>query len=64
MDAPHSNDTLEAILKVAISWIGAMWGVLTLQNLVLVLTAVYTAINLYVVVRDRIIRRERERDRD
>lgn len=50
------DDTLPAMIKVLIAWTGAVWGAITLQHVVLLLTAVYTAIQLYVLVRDKIIR--------
>lgn len=43
--------------KVLVAWLGAAWGSLTMQDVVLALTAVYTLLQVYVLVRDRILRR-------
>jgi len=47
------------MLKVLIAWTGAVWGAITLQHVVLGLTAIYTAVQLYVLIRDKIIRDKR-----
>lgn len=59
MTNDHSNDAVPAMFKVLLAWAGAVWGSLTLQGLVLTLTAIYTAVQLYVLVRDKIIRDKR-----
>lgn len=48
-----------AMAKVSLAWIGALVGSITLQQIVLVLTAIYTAVQLYVLVRDKLIRKEK-----
>jgi len=47
-----------AMAKVAVAWMGALVGSITLQQVVLVLTAIYTAVQLYVLVRDKLIRKD------
>ncbi len=45
------HDTHMAWLKVAVAWIGAAVGGLTLSTIVLILTAGFTALQIYVLVR-------------
>ena len=46
-----------ALSKLALMWAGNWLGSITLQTIVLGLTGVYTGLQLYVLVRDRIWRR-------
>lgn len=50
------NDAAPAFFKVLIAWIGAIWGSVTMQEIVLFLTAVYTVIQIFILVRDKIVR--------
>lgn len=50
------DDTGPAFFKVLIAWLGTIWGSVGMQDVVLTLTAVYTVIQIYVLVRDKIVR--------
>ena len=52
----HDNEAAPAFLKVLIAWAGAIWGTVTMQEVVLFLTAVYTVIQIFILVRDKIVR--------
>lgn len=52
-----NNETALAVVKAAIMWIGALLGSMTLSKLVLFATLVYTGLQTYVLVRDKIVRR-------
>lgn len=54
------HDTNTATLKVLIAWLGYFFGGITLSGLVLTLTAIYTGLQIYILVRDKICRRPRE----
>lgn len=54
MNTDHS-DTSPALFKLLIAWTGALIGSITLQHIVLVLTGIYTAVQLYVLIRDKIM---------
>lgn len=57
----HDANSAGEVTKVAVAWAGALIGTITLQQIVLALTAVYTVLQIYVVVRDKVMRR-READ--
>lgn len=44
-----------AVLKMALAWLGYVIGSITLQQVVLALTGIYTALQIYLLIRDRII---------
>lgn len=48
------NDHDTAFWKVAIAWLGTVFGCVTLSGTVLTLTALFTALQIYVLVRDKI----------
>lgn len=52
----HDNEAAPAFFKVLIAWAGAIWGAVTMQEIVLFLTAVYTVIQIFILVRDKIVR--------
>lgn len=52
----HDNEAAPAFFKVLIAWAGAIWGTVTMQEVVLFLTAVYTVIQIFILVRDKIVR--------
>lgn len=47
----NDHDTNMIWLKVAIAWAGAVVGGLTLSTIVLGLTAVFTALQIYILIR-------------
>lgn len=49
MSAEH--DTTMAWTKVAVAWAGAAVGGLTLSTIVLGLTAIFTALQIYILIR-------------
>lgn len=55
-DAPHPE---MAILKMVLAWLGYVVGSITLQQVVLALTGLYTALQIYLLIRDRFIRKEK-----
>jgi len=44
-----------AVLKIMVAWLGYVVGSITLQQGVLFLTGLYTALQIYLLVRDRIV---------
>lgn len=54
------NDDLAAVLKTAGAWIGALIGSLTLSKAVLLATLVFTVLQTYILVRDKLFRRSRK----
>ncbi|MBU9608258.1 hypothetical protein LGN12_12945 [Burkholderia multivorans] len=62
------NDHLAQSFRVCIVWLGSLAGTLlarveaylTLSNVVLTATLIYTVLQIYVLVRDKIVRRRRE----
>lgn len=52
----HDSEAAPAFFKVLIAWAGAIWGAVTMQEIVLFLTAIYTLVQIYVLVRDKIVR--------
>lgn len=61
MDVDTSSHGPEmAVFKMAVAWLGYVIGSVTLQDIVLALTGLYTGLQIYLLVRDRIIRSKRE----
>lgn len=56
----NDQDLNVAFLKLAVIWVGTLFGGLTLSGLVLSLTAIYTCLQIYILVRDKICRRPPE----
>lgn len=54
-DTPTTHPEM-AVLKMALAWLGYVIGSITLQQVVLALTGLYTALQIYLLIRDRIIR--------
>ena len=52
------NETWVALAKGAIIWIGAVLGNITLSKLVLFATLVYTGLQIFVLVRDKIVKKK------
>ncbi|MGL4640965.1 MAG: hypothetical protein ACRCVX_14685 [Shewanella sp.] len=59
-----SMENRQIVAKVLTSWVGAVWGGITLNNIVLCATAVYTVLQIYLLVRDKICRKRRRRSTD
>ena len=53
------NDSAVAVIKMTVAWLLAAWGAITLQKLVLLATLVYTGLQIYVLVRDKVLRKEK-----
>lgn len=47
-------------LKVALAWFGTFFGALTLQHWVLTATLIYTLLQIYLLVRDKVLRKKGE----
>ena len=45
-----------ALFKILVAWLGYVVGSITLQQVVLALTGVYTLLQIFLLVRDKIIR--------
>jgi hypothetical protein len=58
----HDHDTRAAWLKMALAWVLTTIGNVTLQHVATGLAIIYTVLQIYVLVRDRILRRRAERD--
>lgn len=56
----NDQETAFGLAKAALAWIGAAVGSLTLSKLVLFATLVFTSLQTYVLVRDKIVRRKGE----
>ena len=59
MNSDH--DTSTAFAKIALAWVGAMFGSLTLSNIALIMTIIFTGLQIYKIVREIWMRRN---DRD
>ena len=59
------HDTMDLLnasaTKLALSWFGALYSYMTLERAAVVLTIIYTSFNLYVLLRDKVFRRENQR---
>jgi len=47
----NDHDTHTAIIKVMVAWIGTALGGISLSNLVLIATLIYTLLQIYLLVR-------------
>lgn len=52
------NETWVAVIKGAVIWAGAVLGNITLSKLVLFATLVYTGLQIFVLVRDKIVKKK------
>lgn len=52
------NETLVAVIKSAVMWIGALLGNMTLSKWVLFATLIYTVLQTYVLIRDKLSKRK------
>lgn len=50
----NDHDINTAFWKVTVAWLGTVFGGVTLSGTVLTLTALFTALQIYVLVRDKI----------
>lgn len=62
MNDQHEINT--AFMKVAAAWIGAMWGSVTGQGIVLTLAGVYSALQIYILFRDKLFIKDKPHDQD
>lgn len=53
-DTPTTHPEM-AVLRIMVAWLGYVVGSITLQQVVLFLTGLYTALQIYLLVRDRIV---------
>lgn len=53
------DDWTDAFLKVALAWAAVAYGWFTLQHIATAAAIVYTLLQIYVLVRDKIVRKER-----
>lgn len=55
----RNGEAWSAVAKIAIAWIGGLIGHLTLSDLVMGMTFVFTTLQTFVLVRDKILVRSR-----
>jgi hypothetical protein len=60
MTSEPATDLL-ALMRLFVIWAGTIWGLVTLQGVVLTLTALFTALQIYVLVRDKIWKPRKEK---
>lgn len=53
----RNGETWSAVAKGALAWIGLLLGHITLSDLVMAATLIFTSLQTFVLVRDKIIRR-------
>ena len=53
----NDSETNTALLKLALVWIGTMVGGVTLSGIVLTLTGLFTALQIFILVRDKLWRK-------
>jgi hypothetical protein len=58
----QSNDTTLSVLKMLVSWTLAAISGLTASQVAIYLTILFTGLNTYVLIRDKIVRREKHDD--
>lgn len=51
----HHNDTNAGLGKVALAWAMTLIGSITMQDVALFVAAVYSILQIYVLVRDKIV---------
>lgn len=51
------DQAVPGILKMLIAWLGALWGGITLNKLVLIATLVFTVLQIVVLLRDKFLKR-------
>jgi len=56
----NHNETEISLAKVLVAWIGTMFGGFTLSSLVLFATLIYTVLQTYVLIRDRVLIKEKD----
>lgn len=56
MPNDHTPDAAAALFKLALAWLGAVLGSITLQHLVLVATLIYTVVQTALLIRDKVVR--------
>lgn len=59
VDTSPAHSPEMAVIKMAVAWLGYVVGSITLQQVVLFLTGLYTALQIYLLVRDRIMRKDK-----
>lgn len=57
----HDHEARIASMKVMVAWVLTAIGGVTLQQIATVLAIVYTALQIFLLVRDRLIKRRIER---
>jgi hypothetical protein len=50
---------VDAVLKVLVAWSLTAWGWVTLQHLVLLASLAYSVLQSYVIVRDKLLKKEK-----
>jgi hypothetical protein len=63
IDTSNTHSPAQALFKLLLAWMGYVLGSITLQQVVLALTGVYTMLQIYLLVRDKIIRDRAEKER-
>lgn len=55
-----NNETGIALFKALLMWVGALIGSITMSQLVLFATLIYTGLQTYVLIRDKIVSRKEQ----
>lgn len=50
----------DSAARLAVAWLSMIFGQITLSRVALALTVVYTALQIYVLIRDKILQRKRD----
>lgn len=50
------TEHIDTFKKLLVAWIGMVYGYVTLDRVAIMLTIIYTSVNLYLLIRDKVIR--------
>lgn len=54
---PHDG-VLMGLVKLTIAWVTVLYGVVTIQNVALFLASIFSALQIYILLRDKIFSRK------
>lgn len=57
MESLKTVDEIPPTVKLLFVWFWTVFGMVTLHDVVLVLTAIYTALQIYVFMRDKVLKK-------
>lgn len=50
------TEHIDTFKKLVVAWIGMVYGYVSLNQIAILLTIIYTSVNLYILIRDKVIR--------